>query len=99
MTPPGQREDALPRERFSSLARCGANGAGGLLCPGNSDVNLFRYGKGIINLDAEVPDGTFDLCMPVRGTGRPLRCATDPYSQRRRGGSGSGGVPESVGAA
>jgi hypothetical protein len=22
---------------------------------------LFRYGKGIINLDAEVPDGTFDL--------------------------------------
>jgi hypothetical protein len=33
------------------------------------------------------------------GTGRPLRCAIDPYSQRRRGGSGSGGVPESVGAA
>jgi hypothetical protein len=24
---------------------------------------LFRYGKGIINLDAEVPDGAFDLCM------------------------------------
>ena len=63
MTPPSQREDALPRERFSSLARCGANGAGGasLLCPGNSDVNLFRYGKGIIDLDAEVPDGAFNF--------------------------------------
>jgi hypothetical protein len=42
------------------------NGTGGacLLCPGNSDVNLFRYGKGIIDLDAEVPDGAFDLCVP-----------------------------------
>jgi hypothetical protein len=25
---------------------------------------LFRYGKGIINLDAEVPDGAFDLGVP-----------------------------------
>jgi hypothetical protein len=42
------------------------NGTGGacLLCPGNSDVNLFRYGKGIIDLDAKVPDGAFDLCVP-----------------------------------
>jgi hypothetical protein len=24
---------------------------------------LFRYGKGIVDLDAEVPDGAFDLCM------------------------------------
>jgi len=24
---------------------------------------LFRYGKGIIDLDAKVPDGAFDLCM------------------------------------
>jgi hypothetical protein len=39
------------------------NGAGGacLLCPGSSDVNLFRYGKGIIDLDAEVPDGAFNF--------------------------------------
>jgi hypothetical protein len=35
-----------------------------LLCPGNSDINLFRYGKGIIDLDAEVPDGAFDLGVP-----------------------------------
>ena len=28
---------------------------------GNSDVDLFGYRKGIIKLDAEVPDGTFDL--------------------------------------
>ena len=39
------------------LARRGLIGPGGacLLCPGNSDLDLFRYGKGIINLD---------LCMP-----------------------------------
>ncbi len=37
-----------------------------LLCPGNSDINLFFYGKGIINLNAEVPDSAFDLCVPER---------------------------------
>ena len=34
------------------------------LCPGYSDVNLFRYGKGIVDFDAEVPDRAFDLGMP-----------------------------------
>jgi hypothetical protein len=28
---------------------------------GNSDVNLLRYGKGIIDLDAEVPDGALNF--------------------------------------
>ena len=31
------------------------------LCPGDSDVNLFRYAKRIIDFDAEVPDCAFDL--------------------------------------
>jgi hypothetical protein len=34
------------------------------LCPGISDINLFRYGQGVINLDAEIPDRAFDLGMP-----------------------------------
>jgi len=38
-----------------------------LLRPANSDVHLFRYGKGIIDLDAEVPDGTFDLPVAEQG--------------------------------
>ena len=38
-------------------------GRASLLCPAPSDINLFRYGKGIIDLDAEVPDGAFDLGM------------------------------------
>jgi hypothetical protein len=48
------------------LTRLSANGSGGacLLCPGISDVNLFRYGKSIIDLNAEVPDSAFDLCVP-----------------------------------
>ena len=32
-----------------------------LLCPGISDVDLFRYLQGIIYLNAEVSDGAFDL--------------------------------------
>ena len=31
------------------------------LCPGNSDVNLFRYGQGIIDFDTEISNGAFDL--------------------------------------
>jgi hypothetical protein len=32
-----------------------------LLCPGFSDVNLFRYREGIIYLNAEVSDSALDL--------------------------------------
>jgi hypothetical protein len=33
------------------------------LCPCSSDVNLFRYGEGIIDFNAEIPDGALDLRM------------------------------------
>ena len=33
------------------------------LCPCTSDVNLFSYGEGIIDFDAEIPDGALDLGM------------------------------------
>jgi hypothetical protein len=33
------------------------------LCPGISDVSLFRYFYGVIDLDAEIPDRAFDLGM------------------------------------
>jgi hypothetical protein len=36
-------------------------GRAGPLCPGGSDVNLFRYREGVINLNAQVADSTFDL--------------------------------------
>jgi hypothetical protein len=32
-----------------------------LLCPGISDVDLFRYREGTIHLNAKVSDGAFDL--------------------------------------
>ena len=38
-------------------------GRAGPLCPGSSDVNLFRYGEGIIDLDAEIAHGALDLGM------------------------------------
>jgi hypothetical protein len=31
------------------------------LCPGRSDVNLFNYGQGIVDLDAKIPHGAFDF--------------------------------------
>jgi hypothetical protein len=34
------------------------------LCPGISDINLFRYCQGVIDLDAEISDRAFDLGMP-----------------------------------
>jgi hypothetical protein len=33
------------------------------LCPCSSDVNLFSYGEGIIDFNAEIPDGALDLRM------------------------------------
>ena len=33
------------------------------LYPGTSDLNLFRYGKGIIHLESEISDGAFDLSV------------------------------------
>ena len=33
------------------------------LCPGSSDVNLLRYGEGIIDFNTEIPDGALDLGM------------------------------------
>lgn len=32
--------------------------------PPKSDVDLFRYREGVIDLDAEIPDGTLDLGVP-----------------------------------
>jgi hypothetical protein len=32
-----------------------------LLCPSSSDVDLFRYGKSVVDLDAQVSDGALDL--------------------------------------
>jgi hypothetical protein len=38
-------------------------GRAGLLCPGSSDINLFRYCKGIIHVNAKIPDRAFDFGM------------------------------------
>jgi hypothetical protein len=34
------------------------------LCPDASDINLFGYGEGIIDFDAEIPHRALDLCVP-----------------------------------
>jgi hypothetical protein len=42
-----------------------------LLCPGISDVDLFRYREGIIHLNAKVSDGAFDLGVAEQELHRP----------------------------
>ena len=68
------------------MAQFSAHGSGGacLLCPGNSDINLFRYGEGIIDLDAKVPDGAFDLCVPEQQL-NGAQIAGTPIDQGRLG--------------
>ena len=41
------------------------------LCPGISDVDLFRYRKRVIDLNAEVSDGAFDFCVSEQELYRP----------------------------
>jgi hypothetical protein len=50
------------------------------LCPGISDINLFRYCQRVIDLDAEIPDRAFDLGMPEQELDHP-QVARPPIDQ------------------
>jgi hypothetical protein len=39
--------------------------------PSISDINLFRYCQGVIDLDAEISDRAFDLGMPEQQLHNP----------------------------
>ena len=54
------------------------------LCPGISDINLFRYCQGVIDLDAEILDRAFDLGMTEQKLDSPeiARPAVDQGSFR-----------------
>ena len=71
------------------LARLGPNGPSRvcLLCPGSSDVDLFRYGEGIIDLDAKIPlRWSFaGATERVRVRGVSTRGATVTFSYRLAG--------------
>src|SRR5271166_7084732 len=61
-------------------------GRASLLCPGTSDVYLFRYRKGIIHLNAEVPHSAFDSSVTEQELdGSKIACA--PVDQGRFGSS------------
>jgi hypothetical protein len=50
---------------FPLVAQSGSWRAGraGPLCPGISDINLFRYCQSVIDFDAEIADRAFDFGM------------------------------------
>ncbi len=61
-----------PATHLSRLAQTSLSGSGRArrLCPGISDVDLFSYCKRIVDLDAEVANGTLDLGMPKQELNR-----------------------------
>jgi hypothetical protein len=52
------------------------------LCPGTSDVNLFRYRERVIDLNAQISDGALDLCVAEQELDGP-KIAVAPIDQRR----------------
>jgi hypothetical protein len=60
------QSDNPKHARRSLLAQTGSGGMGRArpLCPSDSEINLFRYCQGVIDLDAKVLDRAFDLSMP-----------------------------------
>ena len=71
-----------PSPRCRLLAQTGGwrTGRACPLCPGISDINLFRYCQGIIDLDAEISDRAFDLGMPQQELDSP-QVACPPIDQ------------------
>jgi hypothetical protein len=47
------------------MARLGHGGRGraSLLCPGSSDINLLGDRQSVVDLDPEITNRAFDLCM------------------------------------
>jgi hypothetical protein len=46
------------------------------LCPGISDINLFRYGQSIVDFDSEVSDRAFDFGVAKQKLDSPeITCA------------------------
>jgi len=60
---------------------CWKSGRACPLCPGISDINLFRYCQGIIYFDAEISDSAFDLGMPEQKLDGP-EISGPPVDQR-----------------
>src|SRR4051794_30422988 len=50
------------------------------LCPSMSDINLFCYCQGVIDLDAEIPHGAFDLGVSEQKLDGP-EVASPPVDQ------------------
>jgi hypothetical protein len=56
------------------------------LCPCSSDANLFSDGEGVIDFDAEIPDGALDLSYAPTAAARHVGCGFD-VDERRFGAS------------
>jgi hypothetical protein len=62
------------------------------LCPGISDINLFRYRQSVIDFNAEIPDRAFDFGMPEQKLNSSE--VARPSIDQGRFGSAQGMCPE-----
>ena len=67
------RSVTMPTSRQPLMAQLGCSGRGGAvpLRPDSSDINLFRYGESVIDLNAQVAHRTFDFLVPQHKLNRP----------------------------
>ncbi len=49
----------LSHGKWERGARLDQGGTADRLCPGGSDIDLLRYGKGVVDLNAEVANRAF----------------------------------------
>jgi hypothetical protein len=59
------------RTRLWHGSACFEAGRACPLCPGNSDIDLFRDSQGIVDFNAEVSDGAFDFGVAQQKLDRP----------------------------
>jgi hypothetical protein len=53
---------ALP-PKATELATCRSRSRAEHFCPVRLNVDLLRYGEGIVHIDAEIPDSALYLCV------------------------------------
>ena len=72
-----------PKSDRNSGHRRSHEGRAFLLCAVASDVNLLRYGEGIVHIDAEIPDSALYLGVTKQKLKRLRKIAGTAVDQRR----------------
>jgi len=73
---------ARPDDRFWHLSDLVRGGRAVLLCPGRSDVDLFRDGESVVDLNPQIAHGALDLLVAQQKLDRPQIASATIYECR-----------------